>query len=101
MSDRSGKNLAAKAEWDSLEGEMTMEIVNSIAAKHGVTGKLRLFAEPFILPSYLLFMSLRGQVAVSPHQGQGGQGVGQARHGDVQRGPWTNRLHGQGLYSPS
>ena len=42
MSDRSGKNLAAKAEWDSLEGEMTMEIVNSIAAKHGVTGK-RLF----------------------------------------------------------
>ena len=99
MSDRSGKNLAAKAEWDSLEGEMTMEIVNSIAAKHGVTGKLRLFAEPFILPSYLLFMSLRGQVAVSPHQGQGGQGVGQARHGDVQRGPWTNRLHGQGLLS--
>ena len=97
MSDRSGKNLAAKAEWDSLEGEMTMEIVNSIAAKHGVTGKLRLFAEPFILPSYLLFMSLRGQVAVSPHQGQGGQGVGQARHGDVQRGPWTNCLHGQGL----
>ena len=48
MSDRSGKNLAAKAEWDSLEGEMTMEIVNSIAAKHGVTGKLILYEEPFI-----------------------------------------------------
>ena len=47
MSDRSGKNLAAKAEWDSLEGEMTMEIVNSIAAKHGVTGKLILYEEPF------------------------------------------------------
>ena len=97
MSDRSGKNLAAKAEWDSLEGEMTMEIVNSIAAKHGVTGKLTLYEEPFFLPFYLLFMSLRGQVAVSPHQGQGGQGVGQACHGDVQRGPWTNCLHGQGL----
>ena len=47
MSDRSGKNLAAKAEWDSLEGEMTMEIVNSIAAKHGVTGKLILYEDPF------------------------------------------------------
>ena len=60
MSDRSGKNLAAKAEWDSLEGEMTMEIVNSIAAKHGVTGKLILYEEPFFsalpgcCPSFLI-----------------------------------------------
>ena len=38
MTERPSKNLAAKEDWDKLEGEKTMETVNSIAAKHGVTG---------------------------------------------------------------
>ena len=38
MTERPSKNLAAKEDWDKLEGEKTMETVNTIAAKHGVTG---------------------------------------------------------------
>ena len=77
MSDRSGKNLAAKAEWDSLEGEMTMEIVNSIAAKHGVTGKLIMYEE-----------SLFSALLLTIHVAQGASGcITSPRTGWTRCGP--------------
>ena len=38
MTGRSGKNLEAKEEWDTWTGARSMETVNMIARKHGVTG---------------------------------------------------------------
>ena len=38
MKDRPSKNLEAKQDWDSEQGEKTMDMINTIAAKHGVTG---------------------------------------------------------------
>ena len=34
MTERPSKNLAAEQDWDKLEEEPSMEIVNKIAAKH-------------------------------------------------------------------
>ena len=41
--DRRVKSAQAKAEWDGLEGERTMETVNRLAAKYGDTGGKWLF----------------------------------------------------------
>ena len=41
--DRRVKSLQAKAEWDGLRGERTMETVNQLAAKYGDTGGKWLF----------------------------------------------------------
>ena len=38
MTGRSGKNQEAKEEWDTWTGARSMETVNMIARKHGVTG---------------------------------------------------------------
>ena len=41
--DRRVKSVQAKAEWDGLRGERTMETVNQLAAKYGDTGGKWLF----------------------------------------------------------